>query len=83
MRGLSQPTSQIPDTQAFRSLYATIKNSTNPTQVLSNLTKYTPIFVGLFLTYIQQIRILGKKVGAADLETRTRCMTGYQTKYCF
>ena len=60
------PTEQIPDNQAVLSLYRTIKNSTNPSQVLSELTKYSPTFVGLFLTYIQQIRLLRKKVEAAD-----------------
>jgi hypothetical protein len=66
MRGLAMPTEQIPDNQAVLSLYRTIKNSTNPSQVLSELTKYSPTFVGLFLTYIQQIRLLRKKVEAAD-----------------
>ena len=60
------PTAQIPDNQAVLSLYRTIKNSTNPSQVLSELTKYSPTFVGLFLTYIQQIRLLRKKVEATD-----------------
>lgn len=82
MRGLSLPTSSIPDNLALSSLYRTIINSTSPTQVLNDLTKYSPAFVGLFLTYIQQIRILGKKVEAADPATRARCMTGYQLKRC-
>jgi hypothetical protein len=66
MRGLAMPAAQIPDNQAVLSLFRTIKNSTNPSQVLSELTKYSPTFVGLFLTYIQQIRLLRKKVEAAD-----------------
>ena len=82
MRGLSQPTSQIPDNQAFQSLFETIKNSTSPSQVLYNLTKYTPRFVGLFLTYIQQINLLKKRVEAADSATRARCLTGFQVKQC-
>jgi hypothetical protein len=82
MRGLSQPSSQIPNSQAFKSLLETIKNSTNPSQVLYNLTRYTPKFVGLFLTYIQQINLLRKRVKAADSAIRERCMAGYQVKRC-
>ena len=82
MKSLANPNSTIPDNQALKRLYHTIKLASDPETVLNDLSLYSPRFTGLVLNHIQSVHLNKKAVMSLSPEVRTKCLDGFTKKSC-